>query len=151
MKRVNNLYDGICDLEKIIAMTDKVCSRTKNKNKVHNFTLYKFEHIYNIYKKLKTKNISLNNYNIFMINDPKCRIIMAQELEDNIINHLVLKLIAQTKTKIRKKVSKFNKIDSDDIESRNKIIRSLISYNGVLKWGNCKTLYYKYLYNCFNK
>ena len=100
MKRVNNLYDDICDLEKIIAMTDKVCSRTKNKNKLHNFTLYKFEHIYNIYKKLKTKNISLNNYNIFMVNDPKCRIIMAQELEDKIINHLVLKLRAQTKTKI---------------------------------------------------
>jgi len=70
-------------------MTDKVCSRTKNKKKVYNFELYKFEHIYNIYRRLKNRNIGPIKYNIFMISDPKCRIIMAQELEDKIINHLI--------------------------------------------------------------
>ncbi len=70
-------------------MTDKVCSRTKNKKKVYNFELYKFEHIYNIYRRLKNRNIGPIKYNIFMISDPKCRIIMAQELENKIINHLI--------------------------------------------------------------
>ena len=89
MKRVNNLYKEVYNINNIITMTDKVCSRTKNKNKVHNFNLYKYEHIYNIYRRLYTKDIGNIKYNIFMINDPKARIVMAQDLEDKIINHLI--------------------------------------------------------------
>lgn len=93
MKRINSLYEEIYNLDNIIDMTERVCTRTKNKNKVHNFSIYKFEHIFNIYRRLYTKNYNFGKYNIFMINDPKCRIIMAQELEDKIINHLVAKYI----------------------------------------------------------
>lgn len=89
MKRVKNLYSTCYDLDRIIDMTERVCTRTKNKNKVHNFEIYKFEHIFNIYRRLYTRNTYVSKYNIFMINDPKCRIIMAQEIEDKIINHLI--------------------------------------------------------------
>ena len=89
MKRINNLYEETYKIDNIINMTDKVCTRTKNKKKVYNFELYKFEHIFNIYRRLYTKDINISKYNIFMINDPKCRIIMAEELEDKIINHLI--------------------------------------------------------------
>ncbi len=93
MKRVNNLYEDVYDLDNIINMTESVCTRTKNKNKVHNFNAYKFEHIFNIYRRLYTRDFHFGKYNIFMINDPKCRIIMAQDLEDKIINNLIAKYI----------------------------------------------------------
>ena len=93
MKRSNNLYKEICDLNNIISMTNKVCTRVRNKNKIDKFELYKMEHVYNIYKRLNSKNYNFNKYNIFMITDPKARIVMAEEIEDKIINHLVAKYI----------------------------------------------------------
>ena len=89
MKRLNNLYEEVCKLDNIIKMTDKVCTRVRNKNKVNKFENYKMEHIYNIYKRLNERDLNVGKYNIFMITDPKCRIVMAQEIEDKIINHLI--------------------------------------------------------------
>ena len=89
MKRLNNLYYETCKLENIIQMTNKVCTRVKNKEKVNKFENYKSEHIYSIYKRLNERNLNIGKYNIFMITDPKCRIVMAQEIEDKIINHLI--------------------------------------------------------------
>ena len=89
MKRQNNLYKDICKIENIIKMTDKVCSKVRNKKKVDKFESYKMEHIINIYNRLNNKDFRFDKYNIFMITDPKARIVMAEEIEDKIINHLV--------------------------------------------------------------
>ena len=91
MKRVNNLYNKIIDLDNIIEMTNKVLKNVKNKEKVDRFESFKAEHIINIKNRLESKNINFNKYNIFMITDPKYRIIMSQSIEDKIINHLVAK------------------------------------------------------------
>ncbi len=93
MKRVNNLYSDICKLENIIEMTDIVCKNTKNKKKIEKFETYKMEHTINIKNKLESKDFQFDKYNIFMISDPKVRIIMNQIIEDKIINHLVAKYI----------------------------------------------------------
>ena len=58
-------------------------------------------------------------------------------------NHLIIKLKNQTKIKIKKKISRYKKNNSSDIDYRNKIIKSLISYKGILKWGDCNNLYDK--------
>ena len=89
MKRLNNLYDNTYNLDNIMKMTDRVCTRVNNKEKVARFEIYKSEHIVNIYNRLKNRNFELGKYNIFMITDPKCRIVMAQEIEDKIVNHLI--------------------------------------------------------------
>ena len=89
MKRLNNLYSACYDLNNIVSMTNKVCSTVRNKSKVDKFELYKTEHIINIRNRLMNNNLSFGKYNIFMITDPKCRIVMAQEIEDKIINHLI--------------------------------------------------------------
>ena len=52
MKRLNNLYKDICNINNIIDMTDSVCKRVRNKKKVDKFEKYKMEHIFNIYKRL---------------------------------------------------------------------------------------------------
>lgn len=93
MKRLNNLYDDMCDLDNIIKMTNKVCMRVRNKRLVEKFEAYKSEHIVNIKNRLDGRNVTFNKYNIFMITDPKCRIVMSLNIEDKIINHLVSEYI----------------------------------------------------------
>lgn len=91
MKRVSNLYHKVYDIGNINKMCDLVCSKVKNKHKAEKFMLYKSEHIINIRNKLMSKNLDFSRYNIFLITDPKCRVIMAQSIEDKIINHLIAK------------------------------------------------------------
>ena len=93
MKRLNNLYNEACKFENIVQMTNKVCTRVKNKEKVNKFENYKAEHIYNIHKRLNENNLNIGKYNIFMITDPKCRIVMAEDIEDKIINHLIAEYV----------------------------------------------------------
>ena len=93
MKRQNNLYSTACEADNIFEMTNKVCSRVRNKRKVCIFENYKSEHLFNIKKRLDDKSLDIGKYNIFMITEPKCRIIMAQEIEDKIINHLIAEYV----------------------------------------------------------
>lgn len=89
MKRVSNLYSDLHNLDNIINMTDKVLSKVKNKERREKFLLCYSEHIINIKKRLESNDINLGKYNIFLITDPKCRVIMSQSIEDKIINHLI--------------------------------------------------------------
>ena len=90
MKRVNNIYNKITDIDVIMNMYDKVIHRNmKNKNKLEKFDNYYSENIVNIKEILMQKNYIPDNYNIFLISEPKYRIIMGQEIKDKVINHLV--------------------------------------------------------------
>ena len=40
-----------------------------------------------------SKNLDFSKYSIFLITDPKCRVIMSQSIEDKVINHLVAKYL----------------------------------------------------------
>ena len=93
MKRVSNIYYKVYDIDNINKMCDLVCSKVKNKEKAEKFMLYKAKHIINIKNKLISKNIDFSNYSIFLITDPKCRVIMSQSIEDKVINHLVAKYL----------------------------------------------------------
>ena len=74
-------------------MTNKILSKTRNKKKVEIFEKHKIEHICNIKRRLDNRCFEFGKYNIFMITDPKARIVMAEELEDKIINHLIAEYI----------------------------------------------------------
>ncbi len=93
MKRVSNIYHKVYDINNINNMCDLVCSKVKNKEKAEKFMLYKAEHIINIKNKLISKNIDFSNYSIFLITDPKCRLIMSQSIVDKVINHLIAKYL----------------------------------------------------------
>ena len=93
MKRVSNIYYKVYDIDNISKMCDLVCSKVRNKEKAEKFMLYKAEHIINIRNKLISKNINFSRYNIFLITDPKCRVIMSQSIEDKVINHLTAKYL----------------------------------------------------------
>lgn len=93
MKRVNNIYKNICDFETIIEMYKTVKKTVKNKSKITRFEEFKTYNINNIYNKLNNKTYIPGKYNIFLIKKPKYRIVMAQNISDKIINHLVAKYL----------------------------------------------------------
>ena len=93
MKRVSNIYYKVYDIDNISRMCDLVCSKVRNKEKTEKFMLYKPEHIINIRNKLISKNLNFSRYNIFLITDPKSRVIMSQSIEDKVINHLIAKYL----------------------------------------------------------
>ena len=92
MKRVNNIYNKICDINVIMDMYDKVIkTNTKNKKKIQNFENFYSCNMAKIKETLITKSYVPGKYNIFLVKEPKTRIIMSQEIEDKIVNHLVAK------------------------------------------------------------
>jgi len=89
MKRKSNLYDGI-DLKYIEEIYFKgVRKNTKNKAKIKKFEDFYSINISNIINVLKNENYIPSKYNIFLIKDPKYRIIMSQNISDKLINRLV--------------------------------------------------------------
>lgn len=92
MKRANNLYKKICDIEVISDIYDRTIKvNTKNKKKIQKFDDFYSCNIAEIKEKLIKKDYIPGKYNLFLISEPKVRIIMSQEIEDKIINHLVAK------------------------------------------------------------
>ena len=90
MKRVGNLYNKIVDIKNIKEMYDKrVRLNTKNKAKVERFEQYYVSNILRIKEILEKRNYKPGKYNIFLIKEPKVRLIMSQNIPDKIINHLV--------------------------------------------------------------
>ena len=91
MKRVNNLYSKIYDIDNIMDYAHIVCVNTANKVKVEKFNMYISENIYHIKDLLASKKYTVGKYNIFLIREPKLRIIMSQSIEDKVVNHLCAK------------------------------------------------------------
>ena len=89
MKRVNNIYHKICDVDNIMKYEHIVSVNTSNKRKVEKFQQHYVENIYKIRDILMSKNYIPGEYNIFFIHEPKLRLIMSNNIQDKIINHLV--------------------------------------------------------------
>lgn len=89
MKRKNNLYDSMLDYEKIKKIYNKVRVTTKNKKEVIRFSLNLNENLMDILTKLYKGKYMFNKYRIFLIKEPKYRLIMSECIEDKIVNHLL--------------------------------------------------------------
>lgn len=90
MRRKNNLYQKINDIDIIMEMYNIVRKNTKNKKKIYMFDDYYSINIASIKEKINNNYIP-EKYNIFLIKEPKYRIIMSQNIQDKVINHLVAK------------------------------------------------------------
>ena len=93
MKRKKNLYNSICDYNNILNSYNEVCRNTRNKRRVANLKEYKSIYISRIYDILKNKKYTVGPYNKFIIYEPKKRIIVSQNVQDKIVNHLVARYI----------------------------------------------------------
>lgn len=77
MKRVNNIYNKICDIDNIIDMEHTISVNTKNKTRIEKYQEYYSENIYRIKNILGSRNYIPGEYNIFFIHEPKLRLIMS--------------------------------------------------------------------------
>lgn len=93
MKRKNNLYDSSISLENLYKMYNIIKKKMVNKKLLYKYFLNLNTNIYNIVDKLEKFNYTFGTYFIFLIKEPKYRIIMCQNLSDKIVNHWVSKYI----------------------------------------------------------
>lgn len=70
---------------------------TKNRKKVYMFDKFKMENIVEIYDKLITDSYKKMKYNIFLIRNPKYRVVMSLNISDKIINHYITRFILMPK------------------------------------------------------
>ncbi len=82
-------YDEILDIDKILFQYHIIRSKTRNKKKLCNFEVNLASNAINILNLLKNKQWHHNTYNVFIISEPKYRIIMSEKLVDKIVNHLL--------------------------------------------------------------
>lgn len=89
MKKSNISYDEIVSYQVIENNYLNICSKTKHRYKIVKFDLFHSVNINSIYNDLKNRNYRHSNYNIFLIKEPKYRIVMSEVVKDKIINHIV--------------------------------------------------------------
>ena len=102
MRRVNNIYDSILDIKVIQKIySSRVMVNTKNKLKLEKFENNYVSNMIYIKQILEERNYKPGRYNIFLIKEPKYRIIMSQGIYDKVINHYIAKYV------LDKKLSKY--------------------------------------------
>ena len=82
-------YDNLLDFEKIEEVYRTIKSNTKHKEKIFKYDVFYASNTYNVLDILQRKKFAHGKYNIFLINYPKCRVIMSENMNDKIINHVV--------------------------------------------------------------
>lgn len=113
----------------------EISKNVKNKKKLYNFEANKMQNITNILSMLNDGKIGHQKYNIFLIYEPKCRLIMSLNVNDKIINHFV------TRYSLEKKLTKY--LDNRNVATRKNMgtdygIRLIEKYLRELKCGNAK-------------
>lgn len=76
---------------------EEISKKVKNKKKIYEFEKYKMTYLENIYNVLVSNNYKPLKYNIFLIKEPKYRIIMSQGIYDKVINHYIARYVLENK------------------------------------------------------
>lgn len=88
-KKVNDIYYKYISYENINKIWNIVRKTCKNKKGVHRFSVNQCTNIYNIYLSLLNGIYKPMPFKIFMIFEPKPRLVMSQCVADKIVNHFV--------------------------------------------------------------
>ena len=93
MKRKKNLYSSITyeDIRRVYQKQIRV--NTKNKIKIRKFEDFYSINLARVKRILDDKSYVPSKYNIFLIKEPKYRIIMSQNISDKIINHAMANVL----------------------------------------------------------
>ena len=89
MKKSYVSYDTLVDYNKILDSYRLVVKNTEHKEKLFKYNLFLSSNLVSIYNSLKDFKYHHGKYNIFLIKDPKYRIIMSENLKDKIVNQMV--------------------------------------------------------------
>ena len=103
----------------------ELCKKVKNKRRLYEFETQKMEYITSINENIERGTIPMPKYNIFLIKDPKYRIIMSVSIYDKLINHYYSKMV------LDKKLSKY--LDIRNVATR-KGMGSSYAHKLVMKY-----------------
>lgn len=85
-------------LNNLIELYENIISKNvRNKRKVYYFERFRMMNIFEAYKILESNKIENVNYNIFLISEPKYRIVMSLNIVDKLVNHYVSKYYLEPK------------------------------------------------------
>ena len=88
---MGNLYNDMLKYEHVKSMFYKIKRNCKNKQAIYEYSLFLNSNIYKILELLYLHKYEFSRYRIFMIRDPKFRIIMSENINDKIVSHLICK------------------------------------------------------------
>lgn len=86
-------YDDLLDIQKLEEVYHIIKLNTLHKDKIVKFEIFLTSNFVNIIEILRSKKYMHSKYNIFLITEPKPRIIMSESMTDKLINHLVSKYV----------------------------------------------------------
>ena len=93
MKRQKNLYNQMIKYEKALAEYKCIRKHCRNKKAILQFAMYLNENTLSILHSLYNKQYCFSRYRIFIISEPKYRLIMSENISDKLVNRLVSKYI----------------------------------------------------------
>lgn len=119
------------NLVNIMNIYEKEISKSiKNKKKLYNFEVNKIQNIASIIEMLLNGDVGHTKYNIFLIYEPKCRLVMSLSVRDKIINHFI------TRYSLERNLTKY--LDPRNIATRKNMgtdygVRLVLKYLNILK------------------
>ena len=75
----------------------EVSKNVSNKKRIYQFELHKMEYLVKMQDELLNNKFNANRFYLFLINKPKLRLIMSQNIYDKTINHFVTRYILEPK------------------------------------------------------
>ena len=93
MKRINNLYDKICDTDNIYNAYLKAKQGKSHSYGVLCFEKYLVENIIEIQEELISETYKTSEYENFMIHDPKERLIFRLPFKDRVVQHAIMNIL----------------------------------------------------------
>lgn len=84
-------------IENLLFIYDNLCKNIKNKKKLFKIEQFKMLYVNCAYNILKSNNYSGGKYNIFIIKNPKYRVVMSLNVVDKVINHFLCRYVLEPK------------------------------------------------------
>ena len=87
MKRKNVLYESMISYNNILSVYKKIKNSTKNKKEVYKYELNLNQNLLDTLFSLSKSTYVFSKYNIFLVREPKYRLIMSEIFPDKVVNH----------------------------------------------------------------
>lgn len=95
-KKLPLKYEMMLNYETVEEMYNNIIRVTKHKRKLLVYDLFKITNLNTVIEELKTRTYKHSRYNIFLVSEPKYRIVMSECIKDKLVNHLLSNLYLKT-------------------------------------------------------
>ena len=93
MKRKNNLYKNVYNIDYLREVYKEVRRGCNNIKGLYYYDLFESTNLFYIATLLRNKSYRFSNYHIFIVREPKYRLIMSECIPDKVVNHAISRYI----------------------------------------------------------